>query len=1057
MNVYKTAHDSKRNCWFSNKKSELDHLLNNDINLSSNLEAPNANKLEIKDLEHTKLYENISETTKRMDLSKDYFLVTSDNAHNSSSNLINQDKPTEDGIKLDLDGYLESDKILCRWCGYYTFNKLCFEDHLREQHRYFEFGKEIPASSMKLQCFGTENNCLNSQVHSTNDISLKRKRIVKKRKSVNSEREKHVRKNSSTLKIDGCKTSKSMPKKSPTGRRKPPILSTFKNCLLYVKRLCLFHCILCHYRTLFHNCILRHVKSVHGNPSGHQKFKSHVCFSNGLRTSELCKKGHRAKGLSSKYNLLPYEGNNIGIRSESRNIDTNCETSLQQVNNQLQFSVPHFANHLDANIGSEISPTSIGVPLYFSTIMSPIKKRNDIALSKAASSKCLVLEAIVKSLKNRMRSPIKCVPAVPLLNDRSARRKQTIPYCRTTEEQKAKWMLEPYSFLSQQKIEFSTSGDDCLYTGAEIEVVLSDAENDNDERTYSNPCKNDCTLSGKFAKLAEDETKMLCSTTDKMKLGAMYKCSICAFSHANISNVLLHYHEKHPEESNIYKRNFKYSCKSPVNILTKRDFPLSTCSELLFDSESSDPSHSCLDASSKLCLCKHCSYTGDWVSLSEHYQRIHLSKNESENQILNYLPVRAQLAVPSISKSKAQLVFECQECNFTCSSRRVICRHYCIKQSIACAQVEDSEIVFKCALCMFTHLIRAGLVHHYLVFHNIEPSHRCYREANNALGSLLSINDELKAGMEKQICILCFFKAITQKELVFHYKLRHFKFYSQNKCTIGCKKINLSTTNLHPFDEINILKENGSEYVNAVMDREMCPEPKTDVKIPLKCSTAEELELISYKGSENFMKSLAISGKLGDESNTSRRKNKNSFSLTMNSMNMMRFQDRKHSLSSREHLGCNIVMPEDQNIDSSDNFSKTGDPLMKLSYKGADQKFVLDDKDRCLQENLVPENKIVNGDHSVKEACLKFAVNQSIAMGEFNCRYCTQLFKALTDLRNHEKAHFLSKNCHHSATKSRKPSQRNQEKEKEGKEQRKEKRLILKQYWILPYGQIIMT
>ncbi|XP_078279777.1 uncharacterized protein LOC144607074 isoform X2 [Rhinoraja longicauda] len=1010
-----------------------------------------------------------------MELSEDYFLVKSDNAQDSLSKQINLDKSSEDGIKLELNGepIIESDKILCMWCGYYALNKQCFEDHIREQHSHFELRKEISASSNGLQCFGTRNSCLNSQVHSSNNESLKRKAIVKKIKPVRHS----VRKNISSItgKSDGYKSSKNMPEESITqltfGQRNPnKMLKYEKQTLRYIKRLCLFHCILCRFHTLFHNCILRHVRNVHFNQSGSRKLKSGVRFSEGSRTPKLCNKQRMSKKLSLNNCILSSGGNDFtvdtpdtSIKSENKNlvssnaepffyssklgnnesisylskedIDPNCETSLlHQINDQLQFSVPCFAYHSDINADPEMSRDFIGAPLYLSTTMTPNKKTNENGLYSVnpASSKCLALEDIVKNLKKRRILPIKCTPVVSLLNDRSTRRKRTIPYCRTTEEQHAKWMLEAYSFLNQQKIEraaeFTIYGDNCLSdTVAEIEVVLSDTD-DNVKRTNLNACKN-YDLCEKFTKSA-DEIKMLYSTSsNKRKLGnaytRMYKCNICPFSSANINDVFLHSQEQHSEEEMSCKKIHNYSHK--FNMLTKRNLRLSMHDVFLIDSESSDPTLPCLDASSKICFCKHCSYSGDWLSLFEHYQSSYLSKKEPKSQNVNYLQVRGQLASLSTSNSEPQLVFECQVCNFTCTSRRVICRHHCIKRSIACAQVEDSEIVFKCALCMFTHIIREGLVNHYLVLHNIEPPYRYYGKGHDELGSLTNSNEELKASMEKQICILCSFKAITQKKLLFHYKLRHFKFYSQNKCTIECKKTNINITNFHPFDEIKTLRENGNENVNAVTDREMYTESKIDAEVPLNCSNAGKLELINCKGSDYFVKAIPIRNKLGNENCIPKRKTDNSFSVTANSMNMTRFHLGKLTLSRREseHLGYNVVMPEEQNVDSRDLFCETLDPLNKVKYKETDKTCIPDAEDQCLQGNLVSENKISSCYHSVKKHYSKFAVNQSIAMEGYRCRYCTRLFKALAGLRNHEKTHYLSKNCHRSADKSSKKNKYN--------------------------------
>uniref|UniRef100_UPI00398E3FE7 zinc finger protein 462-like isoform X2 n=1 Tax=Pristiophorus japonicus TaxID=55135 RepID=UPI00398E3FE7 len=1090
MDVCSTAHDNEGNKpWFSTKKSELDHLLKDTINVASYFESASAEELGIKDLGHTKPNETILEVTKESELSEDlFFLVASDGAQNNTSKQINPDKLTKDGTELQVDGKpeMETGNMSCMWCGYYTCNKQCFEDHAKELHSDFEFGKEAATSTMGLQCLGCGENYLNSQVHSIN-YSLKRETIVRERQPIRPECENPVGKNitDDIPKIDGCKLSENMsqefvlhPTFGPQNMRRT--LKLKRQTVLYIKRLCLFHCIICPFHTLYRRCVLRHVRNVHLHPSRSRKRKRCASFSSGLKILKLCKRQCTSKKLTLDSSMLSLERNcsttlipDIDIRSENVNlapsiakplfcpsklnitesnnssskqhINSDCEALLvQQINDQLQFSVPCLlVNDSDVNASSEMSEETIGAPSCFSTLMTLDKEANDGGLNiKGAppSSKCLALEAIVKTLKSRLASPIKCRPAVAILNDRSTKPRRSIPYCRTTEEQQAEWVMEAYSFLNQQKIEraaeFSMCDDDCLLDAiAEIEVVLSDT--DDDKRTYSQAYRNN-TLYGKLAKLTEDKSKILCPTSSAKKESGnvctfMYKCDICPFSSTNIMFVLSHYHRQHPEENISCNRIWKYSRK--MNMSSEMDLPLSMHTMFSFDSESADPAVPCFGGSSELCFCEHCSYSGDWVSLFEHYQTAHRSikvgkncnQKESERKIVNNLQVRAPQGSTSTSSSELQAVFQCQVCNFTCSSRRVICRHYCIRQSITCAQIEDSDIVFKCALCEYTHLIQNGLINHYLIYHDIEPQYtsRGMKTGHNELASLVSSNDDLKAGMEKQICMLCSFKAITQKELLFHYKLRHPRFYSQNRCTIECKdNANLHIANLDPqFYEMNTFREHGSECANAMLDWGMSTKSVVNIEEPLTFSDGNELELINCKGDEGLVKAMPVREHFRNRNNSPsryERKSDHSFTMAINSINVTRLPSKTFPPSRRGNqcLGYNILMPEKQNVDSSDLICEFGDSLNEMKYNATVQECVFGAED----EWLIPGNEVSSReqDTSVKEEYSESTVKRSTAVEGYRCRHCARLFKALAGLRNHEKTHFLPKTCHHPATKSSK-------------------------------------
>ncbi|XP_078054122.1 uncharacterized protein LOC144479376 [Mustelus asterias] len=495
-------------------------------------------------------------------------------------------------------------------------------------------------------------------------------------------------------------------------------------------------------------------------------------------------------------------------------------------------------------------------------------------------------------------------------------------------------------------------------------------------------------------------------------------------------SVLSHYHRQHPEENTSCNRIGKYSHQ--MNMQTEMDLSLPIHTLFLFDSESTDPVVPCFGESNELNFCEYCSYSGNWVSLFEHFQKTHASikivktgeQKESERKIVNNVQGRAPLGPTSTFNSEPQVVFQCQVCNFTCSSRRVICRHYCIRQSVTCAQIEDSDIVFKCALCTFTHLTQKGLINHYLVYHDIEPqySSRGMKTGHNELFSLVSNDDDLKAGMEKQICILCSFKAITQKELLFHYKLRHPQFYSQNRCTIECRNNgNLHVTNLDTqFYEIKKTRESEGESVNAVLEWGMSTKSVINTKEPLTFNDGDELELISCKGNQSLI--TAMPAKLRNQNNSPNYEGKinNSFTTAINSINVTRLPTKQFSLSTsgRRYLEYNLIMPEKQNVDNSDLFCEFDDPLNTLRV----QECISSAEEGWQQGDLLPGNEVSSRAQvtSVQETDSESTMKHSPALEGYRCRHCARLFKALAGLRNHEKTHCTSKTCNHPVTKSRK-------------------------------------
>ncbi|XP_048469838.1 uncharacterized protein LOC125486434 [Rhincodon typus] len=990
-----------------NKESELDQCLLKDTTLP----FKTAEEPEMTNLGHTQLHETTLGVTKETDLRESLLFLPLDGGWNMLPKQTNPDKPNKDGTEMEVDGKLvaETGKMSCLWCECDTFNKQCFEGHTKEQHSYFGSDEETPISTMELEYLGCKEQDFNSQVDSMNYASRNAETIVRESELCRTECENRLSKsNSDNISITGGrKPSKNMRQKSvthPTFRQNVRRILKLKNSqtVFYVKRLCLFHCVICRFHTLYRRCVLRHVRRMHHNHIRSPKLKGCVRFSNGLSTLKLCKKDCTLKKLTLKRGPLPLERKcsrvlkpDRSVRSENVNLmpfvanpsvcpsksditeSKNClrkqhinprhEASLvQQINDQIQFSVPYLlANDSDVKTSSEIPKDPPGATSHFSPLMTSFEKitYGDLNIKTLPpSSKCLALEAIVENLKSRVASPIKCRPTVALLNDRIAKPRRSIPFCRTTEEQQAKWVMEAYSFLKQQKIEraaefSSCDDDDCLLDAmAEIEVVLSDTDDDNSN--YSQVCRNYGTSNVNFAKATEDKREILSlASSAKMEPGnvctRLNKCDICPFSSSNIMSVLSHYHRQHPEENIPYHRIQKYSCKMTVQ--TGLDLPLPKHSLFWFDSKSADSVIPCFTGSSALCFCEHCSFSGDWVSLFEHYQKSHTSTNitkyggqkESERKNVSNLQVRAPLA--STSSSEPQVVFQCQLCNFTCSSRRVICRHYCIRQSVTCAQVEDFDILYKCALCVYTHLTQEGLINHYLVYHDIEPqfSSRGIKTGQNELVSFVSSDEDLKAGMEKQICMLCSFKAITQKELLFHYKLRHPRFYSQNRCTIECKNhANLHITNLDPqFCEAKHFK-NGSECVKTMLEWGMSV---VNTKEPSAFGDGSELELINCKRDRDLIMAVPAREHPRNQNNSPIHYGQK-VTMAANSLDVTRLPSKQFPLNRPGSRSLEYdLMPGKQNVDSSDIFCEFGDPVNKITV----QESIFGAEDDWQQRDLV--------------------------------------------------------------------------------------------------------
>ncbi|XP_043576739.1 zinc finger protein 462-like isoform X2 [Chiloscyllium plagiosum] len=1046
-----------------NNQSELDHCLLKDTTSS----FKSAEELEVKNLGHTKL-ETMLGVKKAIEPSESFMFFPLDGAPNILPKQIHPDKENKGGTEMEVSGKLvtETGKTSCLWCEHYTFNERYFEEHTKEQHSCIEHDKAALMSTTEPEDLGCEEQDFTSQVDSINNASQNGETIVRKSELYRTECKNPVSSSNSDDITDGFKPFKDMRQKSvihATFRQKVRRTLNLKNnqTIFYMKRLCLFHCIFCRFHTLYRRCVLRHVRSMHRNQIGSPK--CYVRVSNGLNTLKCCEKDCTLKKLTSYSGPLSLERKGFripkpdtSIRGENVNLmpsvakpslctsksdiieSKNClikqhsnscyETSL--VHDQTQFSLLYLANDSDVKTSSEIPPDPLGALPCFSSLMTTDEKitYGDLNIKAQPSSrKCLALEAIVESLKSRVASPIKCRPAVTLLNDRIARPRRSIPFCRTTEEQQAKWVMEAYNFLKQQKIEraaeFSSCDDDYLLDAmAEIEVVLSDTD---DKSNNSKVYRNYGTLNENIAKATEDKSEILSlPSSANMEPGnvctLLYKCDICPFSSANIISVLSHYGRQHPEEDIPYHRIQKYSCK--MNMQMGLDLHLPTHSLSWVDSKSADSLVPCFTRSSALCFCEHCSFSGDWISLIEHYQKFHTSTNltkyggqkKSARRIVNNVQARAPLASTSTSSSEPQVVFQCQLCNFTCSSRRVICRHYCIRQSIICAQVEDSDILFKCALCGYTHLTQEGLINHYLIYHDIEPQFSSHgmKTGQNELVSLLSSDEDLKAGMEKQICMLCSFKAITQKELLFHYKLRHPRFYSQNRCTIECKNhANLHMTNLDPqFCEAKRFR-NTSECGNAMLEWGM---NMVRTKEPL--AFGSELELISHKGDRDLIMTVPVREHLRNQ-NTNPIHSGQKITKAVNSLDVTRLPSKQFPLN-----GCGSqcleynIMPGKQNIDSSDIFCEF-DPVNKSTV----QECVFGAEDDWQQGDLTTGNEVLSRDRAsrVKATCLENTVKHSSLEG-YRCGHCARLFKALAGLRNHERIHFTSKTCHRSITKSRK-------------------------------------
>ncbi|GCC33648.1 hypothetical protein chiPu_0012118 [Chiloscyllium punctatum] len=1048
-----------------NNQSELDHCLLMDTTTS----FKSAEELEVKKLGHTKL-ETMLGVKKAIEPCDSFMFFPLDGAPNTLPKQINPDNQNKRGTEMEVNGKLvtEIGKTSSLWCEHYTFNEHYFEEHTKEQHSCIEHDKAASISTTEPEYLGCEEQDFTSQVDSMNYASQNGVTIVRKSELYRTECKNPVSPSNSDDITDGFKSFKDMRQKSVMratfGQKVRRTLNLKNNqTVFYMKRLCLFHCIFCRFHTLYRRCVLRHVRSIHRNHIGSPKLKCYVRVSNGLNTLKCCEKDCTLKKLTlySDPSSLERKGFRIpkpdtSIRGENVNLmpsvakpslctsksdiieSKNClnkqhsnscyETSL--VHDQTQFSVLYLANDSDVKTSSEIPQDPLGALPCFSPLMTTNEKITYGDLNIKAQPplrKCLALEAIVESLKSRVASPIKCRPAVTLLNDRIARPRRSIPFCRTTEEQQAKWVMEAYNFLKQQKIEraaeFSSCDDDYLLDAmAEIEVVLSDTD---DKSNISKVYRNYGTLNENFAKATEDKSEILSlPSSANMEPGnvctLLYKCDICPFSSANIISVLSHYGRQHPEEDIPYHRIQKYSCK--MNMQTGLDLHLPTHSLSWVDSKSADSLVPCFTRSSALCFCEHCSFSGDWISLIEHYQKFHTSTNltkyggqkKSARRIVNNVQARASLASTSTSSSEPQVVFQCQLCNFTCSSRRVICRHYCIRQSITCAQVEDSDILFKCALCGYTHLTQEGLINHYLIYHDIEPqlgSHGM-KTGQNELVSLLSSDEDLKAGMEKQICMLCSFKAITQKELLFHYKLRHPRFYSQNRRTIECKNhANLHTTNLDPqFYEAKSFK-NTSECGNAMLEWGM---NMVSTKEPL--AFGSELELISHKGDRDLIMTVPVREHLRNQ-NTNPIHSGQKITKAANSLDVTRLPSKQFPLN-----GCGSqcleynIMPGKQNIDSSDIFCEFDDPVNKSTV----QECVFGAEDDWQRGDLTTGNEVLSRDRAsrVKATCLENTVKHS-SLERYRCGHCARLFKALAGLRNHEKIHFTSKTCHRSITKSR--------------------------------------
>ncbi|XP_059494525.1 uncharacterized protein LOC125465956 [Stegostoma tigrinum] len=305
-----------------NKESELDLLKD------ATLPFKSAEEPEMTNLGLSQLRETMLEVTKETELSESSLFLPLDGGQNTLPKQINPDKPNKDGMEVEVDGKLvaETGKMPCSWCEHDTFNKQCFEGHTKEQHSYFESDEETPISTMEPGYLGCKEQDSNSQVDSMNYASRNAETIVRESELCRIERENPLSKsNSGDISITGGdKPSKNMRQKSVTHLTfRQKVRTTLKlnsQTVFYVKRLCLFHCVICRFHTLYRRCVLRHVRSMHHSHVRSPKLKGCVRFSNGLSTLKLGKKECTLKKLILNSGPLPLERKDSRVLKPDRSM-----------------------------------------------------------------------------------------------------------------------------------------------------------------------------------------------------------------------------------------------------------------------------------------------------------------------------------------------------------------------------------------------------------------------------------------------------------------------------------------------------------------------------------------------------------------------------------------------------------------------------------------------------------------------------------------------------------------------------------------------------------------
>ncbi|XP_014340462.1 uncharacterized protein LOC102363179 [Latimeria chalumnae] len=427
------------------------------------------------------------------------------------------------------------------------------------------------------------------------------------------------------------------------------------------------------------------------------------------------------------------------------------------------------------NIGTEVElgfETTCVKTVDFQTTVSPPK-----LVSCVKPKKCLALETIVTNLKENLT--IKCRPAIPVLNNMSRKRSRKPFHQLQTGlgKEPYKKAMELSSLLVSAQRDVVKGASNCEsiaeenfeHSFAEVELTPS-----------SNVEEHPTEFQSKDNEDATTTQSMKTSVSKSSSYRSVFLCDMCTFSSCSIMSVLAHYQTRHPLENatcdrvrrncqlkrmahlrGSLKRKRTQGVKSHTPAQVKRKSESHPGEGIQGNVKNSDSLACCTPQKpSELCI-------STLSCLEKDLQR----KDTS-------------LLIQCNAKGPAdQVVYKCHVCTFSCSSKRIISKHYCIKQSLISFQTDDSEAIFKCALCSYMDLFCHGLAIHYYEYHGVVTTLQTGDLHTNSQAASVFQN-ELKAGMENQRCMLCSFKAFTERALQFHYRVRHTNFYAQNKGVI---------------------------------------------------------------------------------------------------------------------------------------------------------------------------------------------------------------------------------------------------------------------------------